>query len=87
MFGLAENVRYAHEYGTMTVDIPSSSMAESARDLFEAKLIDKSMEVKQVIAQQMPAEDDTPAVSISQTTANLSQPIPTSSAKDIFEKK
>ena len=87
VYSLAENVRYAHEYGTMTVDIPHSNIAEDSRDLFEAKLLDKTLEVKHEPAPQLAAVIETAAYSEPEARVNGSETEESTNAKDMFEKR
>ena len=87
VYSLAENVRYAHEYGTMTVDIPQSNIADHSRDLFEAKLLDKTLEVKPEHAPQSTAVIDTAVHAEPRARVNGSETEESTNAKDIFEKR
>ena len=87
VYSLAENVRYAHEYGTMTVDIPHSNEAEDSRDLFEAKLLGKTLEVKHEPAPQSAAVIDTAVHAEPRARVNGSETEESTNAKDMFEKR
>ena len=87
VYSLAENVRYAHEYGTMTVDIPRNHIADHSRDLFEAKLLDKTLEVKHEPAPESAAVIETAAHGEPRARVNGSETEESTNAKDMFEKR
>ena len=87
VYSLAENVRYAHEYGTMTVDIPHNNIADDSRDLFEAKLLGKTLEVKHEPSPESAAVIETAAYSEPRARVNGSETEESTNAKDMFEKR
>ena len=87
VYSLAENVRYAHEYGTMTVDIPHNNIAEDSRDLFEAKVLDKTLEVKYEPAPESAAVVNTVVHAEPRARVNGSETEESTNAKDMFEQR